>query len=111
MRDSDFFRNRFKVLVETLLRWLVVIRSDLQRRVGSLFFCPTSQPERFGGAVRARTGHDFAPAGGELNHLADYTLVFIVSQRRGFTGCSDRNQKVRTRRNLEFNLRFKPRNV
>ena len=106
MRNIDRFADRAIMLVETFLRRFVVIRSNLQRRVGSFLGGPLSQADRFGGAVRASACHDLDPARSNLNRFSNHLLMLGMCQRWRFAGGAARNHTSGAGFDLKFNLLF-----
>ena len=92
--------TRLEVLVKPFLRRLVVIRGDDQDGVGAGPLGMAGERDRLGRVVRARPGnHRYAPAR-LVDADVDGALVLVVRQRRAFAGRADRNEPVRSGRDL-----------
>ena len=94
-RHVDALGDRGEMAVHPFLIGPIVVRSDREGAVGPGPGGESGQPDRLGGGVRARAGHDLGPAGGRLDHDGDHPLVFLVRQRRRFAGRAHRAQDRR----------------
>ncbi|CAB4392233.1 unnamed protein product [Rhizophagus irregularis] len=76
-REVDRFGNRREVAKHALLRWAVVVRHDLQRRIGAGFLGEARQADGLGSGIGAGAGDDRDTAGTMLDGQTNQFAVFI----------------------------------
>ena len=99
-RNIDRVVHRLEMLIEPLLRRLVVIGADHQRRVGTGLFRHPRRVDRMRGRVEAGAGDHRRSALGHLDAELDQALLFLVFERRALAGRADRHQAMRSLANL-----------
>ena len=96
-------RDRREVLVQTFLARPVVVRRDVQQRVGAGILGRLRQRERFARGIAAGAGdHRHATARGFDGRRDDGDVLFDV-ERRGLTGRADRDDPVHAAFDLPVN--------
>src|SRR5439155_19624857 len=83
-QDGEFrgIRNGAKVLKQTFLRRLVVVRRDLERTIRTAFFRRDGQVNRFVRRIATGAGEHFESAGGEFDRQFDNVYVLLETERR-----------------------------
>ena len=98
-RPGDFF----EMLEQALLRWLVVIRRNLQRAVCANGLGGLGEVNCLGGGVGAGAGQDLHPALGRLHSEFDDTDVLVETKRGRLSGSSDGDDPIDPPTNLILN--------
>ena len=102
LRNVDAVGDIGKVLDQAGLRGFVVIRRDLQQRVGADAFGVLRELQRIRGVVGAGARDDRNSAGNLLDAEADALFVFGIVERSGFAGRTADRDAVGAAGDLEF---------
>src|SRR5262249_5108384 len=98
--DADCVVDRLEMLVQPLLRWLVVIRSDNQYGIGAGAFGVVRKVNRLRGRIGTRSGDHRHATASLLDAPLDSLVVLLVRERRAFAGGANRNKPIGTLGNL-----------
>lgn len=89
--------------VQTLLRWLIVVRSHQKTGISPHFLCLSGQLYCLFRRVCARARNHRNTSPDCFHRKADHLTVLILIERGGFTRGADSDDPVRSFTNMEFN--------
>ena len=93
-REFYGLRNGFEMLVEAFLGWLVVIRHNLQRCLGTECGGLSGKFDCLKGGVRASSRDDGNAACGLFHGYADKFEMLVDIDRWRFARCADRHNPI-----------------
>ena len=93
-RNADGIIDRLEVLIKPLLRGLIVIRRHHQHGIGTAILRVPRELDRLLRRIRPRACDHGNPAPRLLHTPTDDLLVFLVRERRAFSGGADRHEAI-----------------